>query len=118
MTSVQYETPTIDPETFNHQQIADLLNRAADEVISRADLPETGTIDALNLLVNLVGMWLRNPDAPAEQVADDYDIDDEDLLTDEDYPEDFDAETDEEPELSEDEKRRRRFAKIIGWIRG
>lgn len=63
----------IDPQTLTHA-----LNRAADDIIDAADLPDTGTRDALNLLVNAAGHYLDHPGASLEDVARDcYDLDED-----------------------------------------
>lgn len=62
---------TTDSYTADHVSAA--LNRAADDIIGAADLPDTGTVDALNLLVNATLTYLRNPDADlATVVASNY----------------------------------------------
>jgi hypothetical protein len=48
--------------------IADLVNRAADDVLEAIDAPDEGVRDAINLLVNVVGERLKNPDASVEDV--------------------------------------------------
>lgn len=60
-----------DPYTVAQEtQIRELLNAAADEVIAAADLPDTGTQDAINLVVNAALHYLFvNPSAPLNEVV-------------------------------------------------
>jgi AICAR transformylase/IMP cyclohydrolase PurH len=50
-------------------QVIDTLNKACQDVIEAAQLPETGARDALNLLVNATSIRLREPEQTLEQVA-------------------------------------------------
>jgi hypothetical protein len=50
-------------------EVTDALNKACQDVIEAAQLPETGTRDALNLLVNATSIRLRDPEQTLEQVA-------------------------------------------------
>lgn len=50
-------------------QVSAALNRAADDIIAAAELPETGTIDALNLLVNAALSYLADPSVTLADVA-------------------------------------------------
>lgn len=40
--------------TYSASEVAALVNAACNDVVEFADLPETGAVDALNLLVNVV----------------------------------------------------------------
>jgi len=52
------------------KEISDALNWAADAICEAAELPDAGTRDALNLLVNAVGQRLfTDPEMTLEQVA-------------------------------------------------
>jgi hypothetical protein len=53
--------------TYTQDDISKALNRAADDIIEWADLPDRGVRDALNLLVNVTGSYLWGE---AETVAD------------------------------------------------
>ena len=57
------------PAKFTETQVSDTLNKACEDIIEAAQLPETGTRDALNLLVNAASMRLREPDQTLERVA-------------------------------------------------
>jgi hypothetical protein len=50
-------------------EVTDTLNKACQDVIEAAQLPETGTRDALNLLVNATSIRLRDPEQTLEQIA-------------------------------------------------
>jgi hypothetical protein len=52
------------------ESILEALNRAADDINDAADLPDSGTRDALNLLVNAASTYLAHPKADLDQVAD------------------------------------------------
>jgi len=54
---------------FTETQVSAALNKACEKIIAAAQLPETGTRDALNLLVNAASLGLREPDATLERVA-------------------------------------------------
>lgn len=56
--------------TYTFAEIARALNTAADDIAEAADLPDTGTRDALNFLVNAAGERLDKPDMPLAGVAD------------------------------------------------
>jgi hypothetical protein len=43
---------TTPSQTFTERDVRDILNDTTDEIIEVAELPDTGTVDALNLLVN------------------------------------------------------------------
>lgn len=54
-----------EPRTFTQDQVLSALNRACDAIIDAAGLSGSGTLDALNLLVNATTVLLDNPDDPA-----------------------------------------------------
>jgi len=54
---------------FTETEVNDALNKACEDIIEAAQLPETGTRDALNLLVNAASVRLRGPDQTLEGVA-------------------------------------------------
>jgi hypothetical protein len=54
---------------FSETEVSDALNKACEDIIEAAQLPETGTRDALNLLVNAASVRLREPDQTLEGVA-------------------------------------------------
>jgi len=54
---------------FTETQVSDALNKACEDIIEAAQLPEAGTRDALNLLVNAASIRLREPDQTLERVA-------------------------------------------------
>jgi hypothetical protein len=54
---------------FTETEVSDTLNQACQDIIEAAQLPETGTRDALNLLVNATLVRLREPDQTLEGVA-------------------------------------------------
>ena len=55
--------------SFTLDQVTAALNAAADDIRERADLDDTGVIDALNLMVNVVGHRLAGkPDASIDDV--------------------------------------------------
>lgn len=61
-------------QVYSAEQVSAALNRAADDIISAAELPDTGTIDALNLLVNAAVSYLTDPGITLADVArDNYD---------------------------------------------
>ncbi|GAA1457601.1 hypothetical protein NE857_21515 [Nocardiopsis exhalans] len=63
-----------EPTAYTHDQIAVALNRASADISEAASLPDEGTIDALNLLVNAAIHYLEHPgDGLAEVVEADYD---------------------------------------------
>lgn len=63
-----------DPTAYTHDQIAAALNRAVEDIADAASLPDEGTIDALNLLVNAAVHYLEHPnDGLAEVVEASYD---------------------------------------------
>ncbi len=64
---------------YTYEQVKTATNRAADDIITAADLPETGVRDALSLLVSATLTYLTNPDANLHNVAAGYD--DEKLST-------------------------------------
>jgi hypothetical protein len=69
-----------DSVTFTREEISKVLNRACDEIAEEAGLPDSGTIDALNLLVNATLFYLDNPGGDLAGVAEsNYDIDPDDL---------------------------------------
>jgi hypothetical protein len=57
------------PRTLSETAVSDTLNKACEEIISAAQLPETGARDALNLLVNTALIRLRDPEATLERIA-------------------------------------------------
>jgi hypothetical protein len=57
------------PATFTETQVSDTLNKACEDIIAAAQLPETGVRDALNLLVNATSIRLRDPEQTLEQIA-------------------------------------------------
>jgi hypothetical protein len=58
----------MDQETFMA-----MLNDAADDVLDEVDAPDTGTRDIVNLIVNLMGARMKNPDATiAEAIIEQY----------------------------------------------
>ena len=54
---------------FTETKVTDTLNKACEDIIAAAQLPEAGTRDALNLLVNAASIRLREPEQTPEQVA-------------------------------------------------
>lgn len=67
-------------KTYPETQISDALNRACDDIIDAADLPDTGTRDALNLLVNATMVYLETPNATLSDVVANYDENDLDTV--------------------------------------
>jgi hypothetical protein len=57
------------PAMFTETQVSDTLNKACEDIIEAAQLPETGTRDALNLLVNAASLRLREPEQTLEGVV-------------------------------------------------
>lgn len=52
------------------QNVSSALNNAVDEVIDLADLPDTGTVDALNLVVNItLHRLFTDPNATVQDVV-------------------------------------------------
>lgn len=45
------------------EDVETALNRACDDIIAAADLPDTGARDALNLLVNAAIAYVHDPNA-------------------------------------------------------
>lgn len=91
---------TMPMSTYTMDQIGEALNSAADDILDAADLPDTGTRDAVNFLVNVAGERLSDPNIPLAQVArEGYSIDT--------------AETENFQHLPEEE---RPLAVILGWI--
>jgi hypothetical protein len=68
-------TPLTTPPdtTFTYAQVLGAVNRAANDIEEAADLPDTGVIDALNLLVNAAAAFLVSPTATLDDVAAGYD---------------------------------------------
>ncbi|NKY96545.1 hypothetical protein [Nocardiopsis alborubida] len=63
-----------EPTAYAHDQITAALNRAVEDIADAASLPEEGTIDALNLLINAAAHYLEHPnDGLAEAVEASYD---------------------------------------------
>lgn len=60
-------------ETFSREQISHVLNEVADDIREAADLPDSGAIDALNLMVNaaLVAFDHDGQLQPLDKVVDD-----------------------------------------------
>lgn len=54
---------------FTETEVSDALHKACQDIIEAAQLPETGTRDALNLLINATLVRLREPDQTLEDVA-------------------------------------------------
>lgn len=55
----------------SEQQVQDVINEAADEIASAAELGDTGTVDAMNLLVNsTLHRLFTQPTASLEEVVD------------------------------------------------
>lgn len=67
------DTATTTPAAFTYEQVKAAANRAANNIESAAELPETGVIDAINLLVSATLTYLRNPAATLHDVAAGYD---------------------------------------------
>jgi hypothetical protein len=62
-------------DVYSAEDVLRVLNRAADDILEAADLPDTGTRDALNLLVNAAFHYLGHPEAELQVVIDaNYDI--------------------------------------------
>lgn len=57
--------------SYTTDEILKALNRAADDICEAADLPDSGTRDALNLLVNAASTYLKDPDTSLAQAAED-----------------------------------------------
>lgn len=54
---------------LTEQSITNVLNQAADDIANAAELADTGSRDALNLLVNVVARRLfTDPDATVDEV--------------------------------------------------
>jgi hypothetical protein len=52
------------------QNVSSVINTAVDEVVKLADLPDTGTVDALNLVVNItLHRLFSNPQATVQDVV-------------------------------------------------
>lgn len=56
------------PSAFSRDELSSVLNRAADTIRDVADLPDEGTIDALNLLVNTVLYVLDEHDPGVQEI--------------------------------------------------
>lgn len=68
--------PNADVKSFTKEQVAAALNRAASEITDAAALPDEGTRDALNLLVNATLDYLSGEAVDLEGVAaGNYDLD-------------------------------------------
>ena len=64
--------------TFTREEVATVLSQAADTIIDRAELPDQGAVDALNLLVNAALSALDNGGEPVDLetvVEDNYSAD-------------------------------------------
>lgn len=71
-----------DVRTYTHSQVIAAINQACDDIVNATELPESGTIDALNLLVNAATAYLdgsatnlgevaaANYDAPLDEILD------------------------------------------------
>lgn len=55
--------------SYSPEAISAALNRAADDICEAAELPDSGTRDALNLLVNAAVFYLERPKAALKDVA-------------------------------------------------
>jgi hypothetical protein len=68
-------------ETYTYDQVVDLANRAVELIIDELDLPETGTVDAMNLVVNAIGSLMRNPLTACldDVIRDNYETDPEEV---------------------------------------
>ena len=78
----EQDTQTIE-WTYTHEQVANALNAAADDILEAVDAGDEGLRDALNLMVNAVGHYLANPtERTLEHVVDDgYDADLDEVLS-------------------------------------
>lgn len=57
--------------SYTHDQVAEVLNQVADEILTAVEAGHSGLRDALNLMVNAVGHYLDNPSgATLADVAD------------------------------------------------
>lgn len=103
--------------TYTEEQVAEALNRACDEINDAAQLSETGTIDALNLLVNAAMTYLKKPEADLGTVAEDYCIDLDDYN--EKYPyEESDPNFDAEEKETYENDYVTKLDVVLGWING
>lgn len=64
-----------EPTAYTHDQITAALNRASADIADAASLPDEGTIDALNLLVNAMTHYLEHPDDGLAEVVVEADYD-------------------------------------------
>lgn len=64
------------PQRHSRDDVSAALNRACDDIIAAADLPATGTVDALNLLVNATCEYLAGAASSLADVAADYGAED------------------------------------------
>lgn len=65
-------------QTFTAEEVIGLVNTAIEDIDTFADIPDEGARDALNLLVNVVGVRLEKPSASVEDViGTNYDADPE-----------------------------------------
>ena len=57
-------------DNFTLDQVGEAINRAAEDIAEAAGLPETGTVDALTLLIVTTMGYLENPSATLSEVVD------------------------------------------------
>lgn len=68
VTRTVVQAPTVasppggDSPTFTAGDVESALNRAAADIEDACDLPDTGPVDALNLMVNVTAWYLNHPD--------------------------------------------------------
>lgn len=58
-----------DVRTYTHSQVLAAINQACDDIANATELPESGIIDALNLLVNATASYLDGSAKDLEEVA-------------------------------------------------
>jgi hypothetical protein len=81
LTSFEGRIVYADEKMVTAEQVRDVVSAAADDVNDAAELPDTGSIDAINLVVNAaLHRLFDDPDASLEEVVDAcYGIDDDDI---------------------------------------
>ena len=65
-------------ENYSYEHIYNVINDTANDIIEAAGLPETGAVDAINLLVSATLERLAEPKRPLSKVVRDYGLTDDD----------------------------------------
>ncbi|MFJ5532482.1 hypothetical protein [Streptomyces sp. NPDC093261] len=73
---------TTAPAVLDREHVERVLNEAADDVLDWADADDEGARDIVNLVINLFGARLDNPEATIEQtIEENYDEDPDEVLS-------------------------------------